>query len=59
MPEPALCCRVQDGYRDRCDLLVGLPGLHVRAVEQDRHDLLVVTVDSARWASRAQASPAS
>ena len=29
MPEPTLCCRAGGGYCDRCDLLVGLPGMHV------------------------------
>jgi transposase len=29
MPEPTSCCRVGGGYCDRCDLLVGLEGLHV------------------------------
>jgi len=29
MPEPTLCCRVGGGNCDRCDLLVGLPGMHV------------------------------
>ena len=48
MPEPTLCCRVPGGeYCDRCDLLVGLPGLHVVAVERDGGDGLVVTVESA------------
>jgi len=41
-----LCCRVDGGYCDRCDLLVGLPGLHVIAVERDARDRLVVTVES-------------
>ena len=47
MPEPTLCCRVSGGYCDRCDLLVGLPGLRVIAVERDGRDRLVVTVESA------------
>ncbi|MEK4241980.1 MULTISPECIES: ISL3 family transposase [Janibacter] len=47
MPEPTLCCRVRGGYCDRCDVLVGLPGLHVIAVEQHGDDRLVVTVESA------------
>jgi transposase len=33
MSEPTVCCRVPGGYCDRCDLLVGLDGLHVTAVE--------------------------
>lgn len=28
------CCPVDDAYCDRCDLLVGLPGLHVVGVER-------------------------
>jgi transposase len=47
MPEPTLCCRVPGGYCDRCDLLVGLPGLRVIGVERDGRDCLVVTVESA------------
>ena len=35
MTEPTLCCPCSGGYCDRCDLLVGLPGLHVIAVERD------------------------
>ncbi len=38
MPEPTLCCRLAGGYCDRCDLLVGLTGLHVTAVERDEGD---------------------
>ena len=41
-----LCCRAQGGYCDRCDLLVGLPGLHVVAVERDGRDRLRVPVES-------------
>lgn len=29
------CCRVSGGYCQRCDLLVGLPGLHVVGVVRD------------------------
>ncbi|PRY53382.1 hypothetical protein BCF74_1281, partial [Knoellia remsis] len=47
MPEPTLCCRAGGDYCDRCDLLVGLPGLHVIAVERDDRDRLVVMVESA------------
>lgn len=47
MPEPTLCCRAGGLYCERCDLLVGLPGLHVIAVEQDGHGRLVVTIESA------------
>ena len=46
MPEPTLCCRALGGYCDRCDLLVGLDGLHVTAVERDDGDRLVVAVES-------------
>ena len=48
MPEPTSCagCCVRTGtYCDRCDLLVGLPGLHVIKVV-DGADLLTVTVES-------------
>lgn len=47
MPEPTLCCRACDDYCGRCDLLVGLEGLRVIAV--DAHDptgALTVTVES-------------
>ena len=47
MPEPTLCCRAGGGYCDRCDLPVGLPGIHVIGVDRDRLDRLVVTVESA------------
>lgn len=47
MPEPTLCCRPGGDYCDRCDLLVGLPGLHVIAVEHDARERLVVAVESA------------
>ena len=46
MPEPTLCCPV-GGYCDRCDLLVGLDGLHVLGVVRDDRDVLTVTVESA------------
>lgn len=48
MSEPTLCCRASGGYCDRCDLLVGLPGLHVVAVERDEGgtERLTVTVES-------------
>lgn len=46
MSEPTLCCRA-GGYCERCDLLVGLPGLHVVAVDRDDRDRLVVTMGSA------------
>ena len=46
MPEPTLCCRALGGYCDRCDLLVGLDGLRVIAVERDVGGALMVTVES-------------
>ena len=48
MPEPMSCCPGVDGYCDRCDLLVGLNGLHVVAVEGDPGGGLTITVESAR-----------
>lgn len=42
-----MCCRDGGGYCERCDLLVGLPALHVVAVDRDGRDRLVVTVESA------------
>ena len=47
MPEPTLCCPAVGGYCDRCDLLIGLPGLHVIDVVSDARDRLTVTVESA------------
>ena len=46
MPEPTLCCRARGGYCARCDLLVGLDGLHVIGVERDDGGRLVVEVES-------------
>ena len=46
MTEPTLCCPV-GGYCDRCDVLVGLPGLRVIGVVRDQSDALTVTVESA------------
>ena len=47
MTEPTLCCPCSGGYCDRCDLLVGLPGLHVIGVDRDEGDgSLTVTVES-------------
>ena len=47
MPEPTLCCRALGGYCDRCDLLVGLQGLHVIGVDRDDGSgALTVTVES-------------
>jgi len=45
--EPTLCCRARGGYCDRCDLLVGLGGLHVIGVDRDDGGALTVTVESA------------
>jgi transposase len=47
MSEPTSCCRAPGGYCDRCDLLVGLAGLHVVAVEGDDGRGLTITVESA------------
>ena len=47
MSEPTSCCRVSDAYCDRCELLVGLGGLHVTGVVRDDGGGLVVTVESA------------
>ena len=47
MSEPTLCCRPPGGYCDRCDLMVGLDGLHVTAVKRDDGGGLTVTVESA------------
>jgi transposase len=47
MPEGTLCCRARGGYCDRCDLLVGLGGLHVIGVDRDDGGALTVTVESA------------
>jgi transposase len=47
LSEPTLCCRASGGYCNRCDLLVGLDGLHVTAVERDDGGGLTVTVESA------------
>jgi transposase len=46
MPEPTSCCLNPGGYCARCDLLVGLAGLHVTGVERDEHGALTVTVES-------------
>jgi transposase len=49
MTEPtgcAGCCARGETYCDRCDVLVGLPGLHVIKVE-DQGQRLTVTVESA------------
>ena len=41
MPDPTSCCRATGGYCQRCDLLVGLPGLHVIGVQRDDAGLRV------------------
>lgn len=46
MSEPMSCCCALGCYCDRCDLLVGLDGLHVTAVERDDGGALTVTVES-------------
>lgn len=46
MSEPTSCCRARGGYCQRCDLLVGLDGLHVTTVERDAGGRLTVTVES-------------
>ena len=51
MSEPTGCavrCHHDECYCDRCDLLVGLDGLHVVGVERDDGGGLRVTVESAR-----------
>ena len=52
MPEPTTCCAVRNRddtrYCDRCDLLVGLPGLRVIKVDTADDGALVVTVESPR-----------
>jgi hypothetical protein len=35
MSEPTSCCRARGGYCERCDVLVGLDGLHVIGVDRD------------------------
>ena len=48
MSEPTSCCRAFGDYCERCDVLVGLDGLHVIGVERDAGGALVITVESAR-----------
>lgn len=50
MSEPTTCCPVcpaGGAYCDNCDLLVGLDGLHVVAVDRDDGERLTITVESA------------
>ena len=46
MSEPTSCCRARGSYCERCDVLVGLDGLRVTAVERDDGGRLVVEVES-------------
>ena len=46
MDDPTLCCPARGGYCNRCDLIVGVDGLHVTAAERDARGRLVVTVES-------------
>ncbi|CCH79306.1 transposase [Nostocoides japonicum T1-X7] len=46
MDDPTVCCPAFGGYCDRCDLIVGIEGLHVTAAERDDRGRLVVTVES-------------
>ncbi len=48
MSEPTLCCRVRGGYCDRCDLLVGLGGLHVIGVDYERNESRVTERNGSR-----------
>jgi transposase len=41
MPDLTSCCRVHGGYCQRCDVLVGLPGLHVTGIERNDTGLRV------------------
>ena len=47
MPEPTSCCRVGGGYCDRCDLLVGLEGLHAVGADRDDGGAVTIRVESA------------
>jgi len=42
VPEATSCCRALDGYCDRCDVLVGLDGVHVIGVDRDDGGVLTV-----------------
>lgn len=46
MPEPTSCCRAYGGYRQRCDLLVGLHGLRLIGVDRAVDGALRVRVKS-------------
>ena len=41
MTDPTSCCPAVGGYCQHCDLLVGLPGLHVIGVERDNTGLQI------------------
>ena len=41
MTDTTSCCRLHGGYCQRCDVLVGLVGLHVTAVDRDEGGLRV------------------
>jgi len=41
------CCHLGGGYCERCDLLVGLPGLHAIGVERDDGGAVMIVVESA------------
>ena len=47
MTDSTSCCRAPSGYCERCDLLLGLPGLHVVGVQHDDAGLRV-EVESVR-----------
>ena len=47
MDDLTLCCRAVGGYCARCDVLVGLDGLHVTGVDRDGNGRLLITVESA------------
>ena len=47
MTDSTSCCRASSGYCERCDLLLGLPGLHVVGVQRDDAGLRV-EVESVR-----------
>lgn len=47
MTDSTSCCREPSGYCERCDLLLGLPGLHVVGVQRDDAGLRV-EVESVR-----------
>ena len=47
MTDSTSCCRAPSGYCERCDILLGLPGLHVVGVQRDDAGLRV-EVESVR-----------